>query len=503
MAESSEDTGLAQFGYKQELKRTLGIFHTFAAGISYISILTGTFQLFYLGMGQGGPAYWWSWPMVFVGQLMVALCFAELAGRYPVAGSIYNWAKRLSNPHVAWLAGWMMLTASVVSIAAVALAYQQTLPQISSVFQLVGTGSNATDSATNAVVLGALLILFTTVVNAFGVKLMARINSAGVFIELIAAVLLIIVLAANITRGPEVVTETHGTGAGNSLGYLGAFLTASLASAYVMYGFDTAASLGEESLNPRRNAPKAILRALVASFFLGGLILLFALMAVKDINAEELTTIGLQYVILDVLGPTVGKIFLWTVIIAITVCVLAVQTACIRMAFAMARDNNLPASRTLARVSPRFGTPVAPAVISGALAVGILAVNIGQPQIFAVITSIAIIMIYVAYLLVTVPMLIARLRGRWTAPETGFTLGRWGVPVNVLAVLWGLGMTVNLMWPRQEIYNPTEPYHWYLRWGAFLFVGGVALVGFAYYWLVLRHKTGVRAENACEPTEGS
>ena len=131
MTQQAQDGAeLNDFGYKQELERSLGNFHTFAAGISYISILTGTFQLFYLGFALGGPAYWWSWPMVFVGQLMVALCFAELAAHYPVAGSIYNWSKKLSNPHVSWLAGWMMLTASIVTIAAVALAYQLTLPQI-------------------------------------------------------------------------------------------------------------------------------------------------------------------------------------------------------------------------------------------------------------------------------------------------------------------------------------------------------------------------------------
>ena len=101
-------------------------------------------------------------------------------------------------------------------------------------------------------ILGSVLIIFTTLINALGVKLMSRINSAGVFIELIAAVLLIMVLAANITRGPGVVFETHGTGDGHSWGYFGAFLAASLASAYVMYGFDTASSLGEETLDPRR-----------------------------------------------------------------------------------------------------------------------------------------------------------------------------------------------------------------------------------------------------------
>ncbi|MEC4017514.1 APC family permease [Streptomyces sp. H27-D2] len=494
-----DDARLAELGYRPGLKRTLGNFHTFAAGISYISILTGTFQLFYFGVSFGGPAYWWSWPMVFCGQLMVALCFCELAARYPVAGSIYNWAKQLGGPHIGWLGGWIMVTATMVSLAAVALAYQITLPQISSTYQFIGDGTGKTDAAANAVLLGSVLILFTTVVNAFGVKLMARINSAGVMIELVAAVALIVLLAAHVTRGPSALTETQGLGSGQSLGYFGAFLTASLASAYVMYGFDTASSLGEESVNPSHNAPRAILRALVASFLIGGLILLFALLAVPDLQAKELSADGLQYVVISTLGSTIGEIVLWCVVVAITVCALAVHAAGIRLAFAMARDNCLPASSLLARISPRFKTPVLPAVVIGLVGVAILLININQPQIFSVITSIAIIMIYVAYLLVTAPMLVRRLRGTWQPAEGRFSLGRFGLPVNILAVLWGGAMSLNLAWPRAEVYNATGPQHWYLRWGAFVFVGIVALGGFAYYWFVQRHRIGVLAEHRHEP----
>ncbi len=195
---------------------------------------------------------------------------------------------------------------------------------------------------------------------------------------------------------------------------------ASLASAYVMYGFDTASSLGEECLDPSRNAPRAIIRAIVASFVLGGLILLLALMSVSSLKGEKLSTDGLQYVVLNVLGPTAGKAMLWCVLIAVTVCALAVHTAAIRLAFAMARDNNLPASSTAgASVSPRFQTPVLPTVIIGILALAILVVNIRQPQIFTVVTSIGIIMIYLAYLGVTAPMLVARLRGRWQPAGEG------------------------------------------------------------------------------------
>ena len=491
---SSDQEDLDEFGYRPSLVRSLGSFHTFAAGISYISILTGTFQLFYLGLGTGGAAYWWSWPMVFAGQVTVALCFCELAARYPVAGSIYNWTKRLTSPHVAWLAGWTMLTASIVSIAAVALALQATLPAIWSGFQLIpesGDGAT-TGQALNGVILAGILIVFTTMINAFGTKLMATINSTGVFIELIAAVVLIVLLAVNVVRGPQVVLDTsQALVEGRPSGYLGAFLVASLASLYVMYGFDTASSLAEESHDPRRNAPKAILRALFFSFLLGGLILLFAIMSAPDLTDPTIGRLGgLQALVLQVLGGGVGTVILIAVAVAVVVCALAVHAAAIRLAFAMSRDNNLPAGRVLCSISPRFGTPLVASVVIGVVAVALLLVTF-SPQIYTVVTSIAIIMIYVAYLLVTGPMLLQRLRGTWTPRADGFSLGRWGLPVNVVAVLWGAAMTINLAWPRNEIYNATEPFHWYLQYGGILLPGLILGLGFAYYWFVQRHRTGV------------
>ncbi len=221
-----------------------------------------------------------------------------------MAGSVYNWSKQLASTTVGWLAGWMMFTASVVTLTAVVLAYQITLPQIWSGFQLVGDGTGDTDFAISAVIWGAVLILFTTVVNAFGVKLMARINSTGVFIELIAAVLLVILLGINIVNPPTVLFDTQGLGADSSLGYGGAFLVAALASAYVMYGFDTASSLGEETVDPRRTAPSAILRAVIASFVIGGLILLFGILAAPNLADPNLGTSagGLQLIVLQALG---------------------------------------------------------------------------------------------------------------------------------------------------------------------------------------------------------
>src|SRR5690242_5895003 len=79
VTDGTDSQDLAKFGYKQELDRSLGSFSSFAAGFSYISILTGVFQLFAFGFAFAGPGVWWTWWVVFSGQFAVALCFAEMA----------------------------------------------------------------------------------------------------------------------------------------------------------------------------------------------------------------------------------------------------------------------------------------------------------------------------------------------------------------------------------------------------------------------------------------
>lgn len=493
-------TGMEQFGYKETLDRSIGKFASFAAGVSYLSILTGTFQLFYFGFGTGGPAYLWSWIFVFVGQMAVALCFMELSAKYPVAGSVYNWSKILGKKIIGWLSGWMMLTASIVTIAAVALAFDATLPRIWSGFRIVGSHDLMTVSPGNAVLLGAIMVTLTTLINAFGVKLMTFINSVGVFIELVAAVLIAVILAINIKRSPAVFFDTNNLGEGHAGGYLTVFLIASLASGYVMYGFDTAASLGEETREPRRTAPTAIFRAILASFVLGGAILAFAIMAAPDLDDPEIAVKsgGLQYIVELVMTGVTGKIFLAAIAVAVFVCTLAVHTATVRITFAMARDNALPFSNQFAKVHPRFKTPVLPAVVAGVFALLLLVVNINQPSIFTVLTSIPIVMIYMAYLLVTAPMLAQRVKGNWPPkdlkPNGYFTMGRWGFAVNLLAVVWGIGMGLNIAWPRTEVYGTG----WYNTWAAFLYIGAIAGAGLMWYFTGGSRRIGILKSHAAE-----
>ena len=483
---ATDNTDLAGFGYRQELKRSLGSFSSFAAGFSYISILTGLFQMFYLGYGVAGPGFFWTWPFVLAGQLLVALCFAELASRFPLSGGVYQWAKLTGNPFFGWMTGWIYLACLIVTIAAVAMALQVSLPQISNSFQLVGTTTDPHSVAINAILLGSILIVISTVINAKGIKLLAIINNIGVFTELVGIVVLIILLLYHKVRSPVEAVVDIKTAASGLKSFPGASVllaATALTASYVLYGFDTAGTLAEETHDPRKKAPRAILQALIAAGFAGLLVLLLALMAAPDLNSPELGNIngGLPMLVKSVLGEITGKLFLCNVIFAITVCTLAVQSGSVRLMFAMGRDGCLPFSKSLSSVSPKTQTPVLATLVCGLAALIILAMNIQFPKVFELVTSIAILWANLSYWIVVALQLKNRIFSprHGKDPDAKFSLGKWGLPVNILAFFWSSFMVINVSWPRAATYGE----EWYHRYAAWIYTAGLILLGVLIYYI--------------------
>src|SRR5579859_8172707 len=178
-----DDAHLRSLGIKPELQRTLGFLSNFAVAFSYISVSTGTFTLIGLGLSVGGAPFFWSWPLVVVGQLFVAVNFAELASHFPVAGSIYQWSKRLSNKTLGWFTGWFYFWAGVLTTTAVAI----TVPLVlSSILGVDGTKAYGPFSWNVWVALATLVV--TTLINAFGIRLLSIINNLGVAAEILEMV---------------------------------------------------------------------------------------------------------------------------------------------------------------------------------------------------------------------------------------------------------------------------------------------------------------------------
>src|ERR1700682_284088 len=218
---------MARFGYKQELNRMLGVYSSFAIAFSYISPSTGIFTLFILGLGLAGPAFFWSWPIVVVGQLLVALNFAEVSSHFPVAGSVYQWTKYLSNRTYAWFTGWIYLFAGILTIAGVVATVPLVLIPL---LNNMGMSIPSTPEAQRNT--AALVLLSTTLLSIFGVRIAAFVNNTGVVFEIVGMVVFALILILFYHRqSAAVFVDTSYLGSSNAPGV---FLAALFMSLFVI-----------------------------------------------------------------------------------------------------------------------------------------------------------------------------------------------------------------------------------------------------------------------------
>jgi amino acid transporter len=444
-AHHADEQDLARFGYKQELRRVLGVYSSFAVAFSYISPSTGIFTLFILGLGLAGPAFFWSWPIVVLGQLLVALNFAEVSSHFPVAGSVYQWTKYLSNRPYAWFTGWIYLFAGVLTIAGVVATVPYVLlPLLNNLGMSLPT---TPDAIRNTAV---LVLLSTTLLSIFGVRIVALVNNTGVVFEIVGMVVFALILILFYHRqSAAVFTDFSYLGSGFNT-QAGVFLGAMFMSLFVIYGFDTASTLAEETKNPRKSAPQAVLAAVIGAAIIGTIFLVAVIIAIPgDIKQFVADTAAGKYpfpLVTIIEGNFPGwaaNLYLFVVFAAIYICCLAIQTSTIRLAFGMSRDGKLPLAKYYNNVSSSLHTPVGTCIVIGVLA--------GLPFLyFAGAGTLAIGatgMIYLSYILGNIAILLARLKG-WPKESAPFKLGSWGTIVNILALVWGIAMEINFLWPR-------------------------------------------------------
>ena len=456
-----DDAHLRSLGIKPELRRTLGFLANFALAFSFISVSTGSFGNFGVGIGLGGPMMFWTWLIIVAGQTIVALGFAELASHYPVAGSIYQWSKRLSNRTLGWFTGWFYFWAQVVTVTAVACIVAFVIDGLMG--QEGFLDSPSVIPALNMFTFIALLTLvITTAINAFGVRLVAFLNNIGVATEILGMLVfaLILLFFAN-HQSPAVLFDDAGAQDANNGGFLPTFALGFFMSIFILYGFDTAGTFGEETIDPGRHAPRGVLSSVWISGAVGVVFLLAVILSLQDVKAtmdEGLkggfpiaTTITSNLTAPLVGGLTVGKAYLVVILVSVFVCTLAIQGAATRMMFSMSRDRHLPLGAIWGRVNHTFRTPANAAVAVGVLAaIPILLVGpIGGITLSIAATG----LIYLSYFLCNLGVAFARARG-WPRTRAWFNLGRWGMPINILALIWGGLMLVNIgLWASPQLFG--------------------------------------------------
>src|ERR1700730_10336572 len=246
------DETLQKYGYRQEFRREIKRFASFAIGFSFISITTGIFTTYGFVLANSGPLGIWTWPVVIIGQVFVALVFAALASRIPLAGYSYQWTSRLANPKIGWLIGWISFTFLLVVVVSVDYAIAQTV--LPSLFNYAETPQNAWLVTAIVVLVQMVLIIFSTLWS-------ARVNNTAVGTEVIGIVgLTLLLVIVGVIRGLLHPDHLFSTGTVSSSGWLtlggltaaGPFMLAFFLGAFTNVGLESGANLAEETHDAHR-----------------------------------------------------------------------------------------------------------------------------------------------------------------------------------------------------------------------------------------------------------
>jgi amino acid transporter len=462
---------LRELGYRQELDRRLRTADNVAMGFAAISPVVGLYAVVLVGTLVAGPAWVWVLPVALAGQCLLLAVYSELASEFPIAGGAYQWTRRLMGGAYGWFAGW-------VAVCAYAVA-NTTIAYLGAPWALTLLGIDATANA--IVVTGIVLVLVCAAAGAIGIGVLSRVVKAGIAAEIVASVGIgLALLLAFREQDLAIVTDTLGAEA-LSGGAVGAgFLAALAVGGWVFIGFDACVGAAEETRNAARHVPTAIWIALLS---VGTLVILNAVAATlahpdpaSVVAGEDLDPVTTA--VITSFGSWSSKPFAAVVLVAFLACGMAAQALTARTMFSIARDGALPASGFL-RTVDRRRAPIGAIFVTAVIACLGLLLGLDSAAVGSLI-AFGTAAIYVAFLLIALAALIARLRGTWR-PAGRIQLGRAGVVVNALAVAWLAFETVNIAWPRESLAPLGAPV--YQVWAAPLVLALIAVVGVAYLLL--------------------
>ena len=431
-----DDAHLKKLGYDGKFDRSLSVWGTFALGFTYLSPLVGVYSLFAFGLQSGGPPSIWWLVIVGTGQLLVALIFGEVVSQYPISGGIYPWVRRLSNARFAWMAAWVYIWAVIVTVTSVA---EYGTSFLASLFDL-----EATKELT--LILAVAFLVIALVVNLSGTKTLARVAKIGLAAELVGVIGVGLFLMIFERKNEfSVLFDTFGTEGDGS--YLPVFIGAALTGLFLFYGFEACGEVAEEVSDPARAIPRAMIMTILVGGVSGIVAFLGYILAAPDLaaivsgeNADPIAGI------LEASLGTVGsKIFLVVALTAFLSCVLSLQAAGSRLLYSFGRDGMMPGHQWLPEPSTHKGARHAPFVACVVPILICLLIYIGEEGLLNQITAFAVLGIYIAFQSVVLAALLARFKG-WK-PAGPFSLGAWGMIVNIIALAYGVFAMIMLATP--------------------------------------------------------
>ncbi|OGO58232.1 MAG: hypothetical protein A2V85_14865 [Chloroflexi bacterium RBG_16_72_14] len=483
---------LHRLGYAQELFRNMGGFSNFAISFSIISILTGAVILYDYGLAWAGTAaVVIGWPLVTVFVLAIAASMSEVASAYPTAGGLYYWASKMKNKNWGWWTAWLNLIGQFAIVAGINYAAAGFL-NATIIDRLFATTFNTYELIPGVLngqlITMGILMLVQLAMNIAGINLVALLNQVSVWwhIVIVAAVVILVLVTgkpneSGLTLGAIQPLDQGGSW-NNNLGFVNlqygpaiaypvvlAFFFSLLQANWTYTGYDASAHVAEETVGARMASAWGIFLSVAVSAIVGYLFLIALTLHLPSLgtlfpadlaNADAATYsqyyFGGGVAVIDILVYNLGQlgnILAAGIAIAMAFCGLSSVASAGRMLYAFSRDDGVPGSGWLKKVSHRYRTPanalVGIVVVSWLFTVAAFIVGTGTAII--IVTAISTIFLYAAY---GICIYLGVTTSEWRSHRV-WSLGRWSMPIAWIAIFWVVVLMVlfsfptsgNISWP--------------------------------------------------------
>ncbi|KAK5694409.1 hypothetical protein LTR17_024831 [Elasticomyces elasticus] len=474
---------MKRMGKDQQLVRQFRLLSI--ASFTAIAMATWEIGLFTISQSLvdgGRPGLIWSTFWNFICFAPIYLSMAEMASMAPIAGAQYHWVSEFApescQRFLSYITGWSS-TLAWQSGNAIGIFIVGSL--IQTIISINDESYGFAAWQCTLLAFGAMLIAYCGSV--YGSKALPYWQNAVFAVHIMAyfAYIIPIWVSAPTATHQQVWTEFSNEGGWSSMGLT--VLIGQLTGISQQVGLDTAAHMSEEVRNASASVPKAMLYIYFCNFFLMFPAFLTVCYHIPDIDAalNDSTTYPAIYVLRQSMSPG------WVTVILVIILLLNIAsnmvylTAVSRDLFAFARDKGFPFSKWLSTVHPTRKIPQNASTLSCGIAIVLGLIYIGSPVAFYAINSLLTVALLQCYCLSIGCVLWRRIYHPTTLPPSEFALGRWGVPVNALAVLYSFWAFFWCFWPQATPVTASG-----FNWSSAIFVA-VLLIALIYFAFVARH----------------
>ncbi|EEP78754.1 hypothetical protein UREG_03600 [Uncinocarpus reesii 1704] len=436
-ADANADAALAKMGYKSELPRNLSMLSVLGLSFAIIAAPYGLSTTLYITLTDGqSVTIIWGWVLVTMISIAIAASLAEICSVYPTAGGVYYWSAMLSTrewaPMMSFIDGWLTLVGNWTVTLSINFGGAQLILSAITLWN-----EDYVPNEWQTILTFWALMLVCALVNIFGSRFLDLINKICIYWTGTSVIIIMVTLLtmADTRRSAKFVfTHYDASASGWPSGW--AFFVGLLQPAYTLTGYGMVAAMCEETQNPHREVPKAIVLSVVAAGITGLaylITILFVLPPVEILRAVASgQPIGLLFKI--VTGSASGGFGMLFLIFGIQIFAgIGALTAASRCTYAFARDGAIPASRIWRKVNHRLDVPLMGIVLSTLVDCLLGLIYFGSSAAFNSFTGVATICLSTSYGL---PILISVVRRRKMVKDASFSLGRFGYAINIATVLW-------------------------------------------------------------------